>query len=251
MTAPRTTGSATASLEAAARATEADLPTGPEKTIVVRSMFDAIAPRYDLINRVMTFGLDLHWRKQSTRALGMPEGSRVLDLACGTGDFLRNLRDAGYQAIGMDLSWGMLAANRSGVPLVQADATWLPVATRSVDGITCGYALRNFTELAAVFEEFSRVVRPGGRISLLEVAEPEQGLLRAGHRIWFRRAVPLIGGLLSDGAAYRYLPRSTAYLPPTSELRSMLVDAGFSAVNRRDLSGGLSQLITATRRGRP
>jgi len=238
------------SLEAAARAREADLPTGAAKTELVRSMFDAIAPRYDLVNRTMTFGLDVRWRKQSLRALGLPPGSTVLDLACGTGDFLRLLRTGGYRAVGMDLSWGMLAANRTGMPLAQADGADLPVATGAVDGITCGYALRNFTELAAVFHEFGRIVRPGGRISLLEVSEPDRGLLRAGHRIWFRRVVPLIGGLLSDRSAYRYLPRSTAYLPSTDELRSLLAEAGFSAVNRRGLSGGLSQLITATRSGR-
>jgi demethylmenaquinone methyltransferase / 2-methoxy-6-polyprenyl-1,4-benzoquinol methylase len=239
------------SLETAARAREADLPTGAAKTELVRSMFDAIAPRYDLVNRAMTFGLDVRWRKQSLRALGLPPGSTVLDLACGTGDFLRLLQAGGYRAVGMDLSWGMLAANRTGMPLAQADGADLPVVTGAVDGITCGYALRNFTELAAVFHEFGRIVRPGGRISLLEVSEPDRGLLRVGHRIWFRRVVPLIGGLLSDRSAYRYLPRSTAYLPSTDELRSLLAEAGFSAVNRRGLSGGLSQLITATRRGRP
>jgi demethylmenaquinone methyltransferase/2-methoxy-6-polyprenyl-1,4-benzoquinol methylase len=236
---------------AAARAASADLPTGAEKTALVRSMFDAIAPRYDLVNRLMTFGLDVRWRKKSTRALGLPEGSRVLDLACGTGDFLKILRATGFRPLGMDLSWGMLAANRSGTPLAQADGTWLPLASGSIDGITCGYALRNFTELDKVFGELGRVVRPGGRISLLEVAEPDHGLLRTGDRIWFHRVVPVIGGLLSDGAAYRYLPKSTAYLPTTEQLRSMLMDAGFSAVNRRALSGGLSQLITATRRGQP
>ena len=243
--------SATAAFEAAARAAEVDLPSGREKTVLVRSMFDAIAPRYDLVNRMMTFGLDVRWRKQSTRALGLPAGSRVLDVACGTGDFLKILRSAGLQPFGMDLSWGMLAANRTGEPLAQADGAYLPVADRSVDGVTCGYALRNFTDLGGVFDEFSRVVRPGGRISLLEVAEPDHGLLLAGHRIWFRHVVPIIGGLLSDRAAYRYLPKSTAYLPPTDELRSMLTEAGFSGVNRRPLSGGLSQLITATRTGHP
>ncbi len=233
------------------RGSDADLPTGTEKTVMVRSMFDAIAPRYDLVNRMMTFGLDVRWRRRSARALGLPAGSRVLDLACGTGDFLAILHDAGLRPFGMDLSWGMLAAGRSGRPVGQADGSALPVADGAVDGVTCGYALRNFTELGAVFAELGRVVRPGGRISLLEVAEPERGLLLAGHRIWFRRVVPVIGGLVSDGAAYRYLPKSTAYLPPTAELRSMLMEAGFSAVNRRALSGGLSQLITATRRGRP
>ena len=251
---PRPSGVASTeaiSLETAARAREVDLPTGPEKTALVRSMFDAIAPRYDLVNRTMTFGLDVRWRKQSLRALGLPVGSTVLDLACGTGDFLKLLAAGGYRAVGMDLSWGMLAANATGAPLAQCDGAYLPVADGSVDGVTCGYALRNFTELDRVFHELGRIVRPGGRISLLEVSEPESGLLLAGDRIWFRKVVPLIGGLLSDRSAYRYLPRSTAYLPSTDELRAMLDEAGFSAVNRRALSGGLSQLLTATRRGRP
>jgi demethylmenaquinone methyltransferase/2-methoxy-6-polyprenyl-1,4-benzoquinol methylase len=214
-------------------------------------MFDAIAPRYDLVNRVMTLGLDVRWRRRTVRALALPARSRVLDLACGTGDFLTILDAAGWSSFGVDLSWGMLAAGRSGRPLAEADGAALPVATGTVDGITCGYALRNFAELAPVFAELGRVVRPGGRISLLEVAEPARGLLRTGHRVWFRKVVPLIGGLFSDGAAYRYLPRSTAYLPPTAELRSLLMEAGFSAVNHRLLSGGLSQLITATRKGLP
>jgi demethylmenaquinone methyltransferase/2-methoxy-6-polyprenyl-1,4-benzoquinol methylase len=239
------------SLETAARAREADLPTGADKTVLVRSMFDAIAPRYDLVNRTMTFGLDVRWRKQSLRALGLPAGATVLDLACGTGDFLKLLRSGGFRAFGMDLSWGMLVANHTGLPLAQANGAALPVATASVDGITCGYALRNFTELGAVFAEFGRIVRPGGRLSLLEVSEPDSGLLRTGHRIWFRKVVPVIGGLLSDRSAYQYLPKSTAYLPTTEELRTMLHEAGFSSVNRRGLSGGLSQLITATRSGQP
>ena len=239
------------SLDAAARARQVDLPTGSEKTALVRSMFDAIAPRYDLVNRTMTFGLDVRWRKQSLKALGLPSGATVLDLACGTGDFLKLLHDGGYRTFGMDLSWGMLEANGAGRPLAQADGAHLPVTTASVDGVTCGYALRNFTELVAVFGEFARIVRPGGRISLLEVAEPEPGLLRTGYRVWFRGVVPVIGGLLSDRSAYRYLPKSTAYLPSPDELRSLLLEAGFSAVNRRPLAGGLSQLITATRSGRP
>jgi demethylmenaquinone methyltransferase/2-methoxy-6-polyprenyl-1,4-benzoquinol methylase len=239
-----------ATLDLAARATDANLPAGEEKTALVRTMFDTIAPRYDLVNRLMTFGLDIGWRKQSVRALGLPAGSKVLDLACGTGDFLRILAQAGLRPFGLDLSWGMLSANRTGAPLAQANAAALPVTTGAVDGITCGYALRNFTDLVPAFEEFARVVRPGGRLSILEVAEPEHGLLRVGDRIWFRRVVPVIGGILSDRAAYSYLPRSTAYLPPTGELRVLLNDAGFSSVNRRALSGGLSQLLTATRRGR-
>ena len=145
------------SLEAAARARDADLPTGAEKTVLVQSMFDAIAPRYDLVNRTMTFGLDVRWRKQSLKALGPP--ARVHRARPG----LRHRRlpqdpraTAATGPFGMDLSWGMLAANRTGLPLAQADGAALPVATASVDGITCGYALRNFTELGAVFHEFGR-----------------------------------------------------------------------------------------------
>lgn len=175
--------------------------------------------------------------------------AQVLDLACGTGDFLALLDRAGLRPFGVDLSAGMLVANHAGSPLAQADGSRLPLADASVDGVTCGYALRNFTDLGAVFAELGRVVRPGGRISLLEVSEPERGPLLAGHRIWFHQAVPLIGGLISDAGAYRYLPKSTAYLPTTAEIRVMLNASGFATVNRRPVSGGLSQLITATRQG--
>ncbi|MHB1518566.1 MAG: ubiquinone/menaquinone biosynthesis methyltransferase [Acidimicrobiales bacterium] len=228
-----------------------ELPAGAAKTAFVRSMFDAIAPRYDMVNRLITFGLDVRWRTVSAGALGLPSGSRILDLACGTGDFLAILGRRGFNALGADLSTGMLHENRTGLPLVLADGSELPLRSGSLDGATCGYALRNFTDLESVFAELGRVLRPGGRVALLEVAEPDQPLLAAGDRLWFRHAVPMIGGLLSDRSAYRYLPRSTAYLPEVHRLRSMLLSAGFSTVNRRALSGGLSQLLTATRRGRP
>lgn len=226
-------------------------PGGEPRGAAVRTMFDRIAPRYDLVNRLITFGLDGRWRRQAVRALGLPKGSRVLDLACGTGDVLAILAREGLAPFGTDVSAGMLAADRSGAPLLHADGARLPLARASVDGATCGYAVRNFTDPAAVFAELGRVVRPGGRLSILEVSEPDSGPLRAGHRLWFHRAVPCIGGLVSDAEAYRYLPRSTAYLPTLSEWRALLVEAGFSSVNRHPLSGGLSQLLTATRRGLP
>ncbi len=227
------------------------LPSGEAKTEAVRAMFDRIAPRYDLVNRVISFGLDGHWRRRAVRSLGLPRNSKVLDLACGTGDFLSVLAGDGFRPLGVDLSAGMLAANRARAPLAQADGARLPLAPGSVDGATCGYAVRNFTDLGAVLGELGRVVRPGGRLSILEVSEPERGPLLAAHRIWFRRAVPRIGGLLSDADAYRYLPKSTVYLPGTSDFRSLLLGAGFSCVNRHALSGGLCQVLTATRRGLP
>ena len=223
------------------------LPTGDAKVRAVRSMFDTIAPRYDLVNRLMTFRMDVRWRKKTIGDLALPPGATVLDLACGTGDLCRGLGAAGLQPIGMDLSFGMLAAARTDAPLVHADALRLPVPDGSVDGVTCGFALRNFAELGPFFAELGRVVRPGGRIALLEVAEPANPVLRWGHGIYFGKVVPLIGGLLSDPAASRYLPKSVAYLPEPAAMLDLLGDQGFTAVDRRLLSTGIAQLITATR----
>jgi demethylmenaquinone methyltransferase/2-methoxy-6-polyprenyl-1,4-benzoquinol methylase len=210
-------------------------------------MFDAIAARYELVNKLMTFGLDARWRRRAVSDLRLPERSVVLDIAAGTGDFTRELFRQGHRAVATDLSYGMLENGREMPERVQADASTLPFRDAVFDGVTCGYALRNFTDLAATFDEMARVVRPGGRLSLLEVAEPESGLLRAGFRLWFRRVVPFIGSLVSDRAAYHYLPRSTAYLPTSDVVVSMLNASGFSAVNHRRVMGGLSQQFVATR----
>lgn len=229
---------------------EAPLPQAEEKTQAVRAMFDTIAPRYDLVNRLMTFGLDVGWRRRTVRSLGLPAAATVADIASGTGDLTRELRRQGLRPLGIDLSAGMLSAGFTGAPQVQADASALPLADRAVDGATCGFGLRNFSDLAAVVDELGRVVRPGGRIALLDVA-PTTGILHLGHRLWFERVVPMIGGALSDPAAYRYLPRSVAYLPPPAELIGIVRRAGFSGVNRRLLGGGVVQLLTATRQGKP
>jgi demethylmenaquinone methyltransferase/2-methoxy-6-polyprenyl-1,4-benzoquinol methylase len=229
------------------RRPEPSLPQGEDKARAVRGLFDRISPRYDLVNRVMTFGMDIRWRRRTVRELSLPNGSLVLDLACGTGDLCRELAAAGHRAVGLDFSHGMLRSARTDAPLVEADILRLPVRDGSADGATCGFALRNVVSLADLFAELARVVRPGGRISLLETAEPEGGVLRLGHRVYFRRVVPTIGGLLSDRAAYAYLPRSTAYLPSPAELLSMLRAAGFPDARRRSLSGGVTQLLLATR----
>ena len=225
------------------------LPQGDEKVRAVRAMFDAIAPRYDLVNRVMTFRMDVGWRTRTVRSLGLPTGARVLDLACGTGDLCNALATAGYRPVGVDLSLGMLRAARTDAPLLQADALRLPVPTGSVDGVTCGFALRNFVALAPFLAELGRVVRPGGRIALLEVAQPENAVLRWGHGVYFGAVVPRIGALLSDGAAYRYLPRSVAYLPGPDQLVALIQEAGFGTARRELLSFGIAQLLTGTRDG--
>jgi demethylmenaquinone methyltransferase/2-methoxy-6-polyprenyl-1,4-benzoquinol methylase len=224
------------------------LPEGDEKVAAVRGMFDAIAPRYDLVNRIMTFRMDVRWRKRTVRSLDLRSGAVVVDLACGTGDLCRELAAHGARPIGVDLSFGMLAAARTTAPLLQGDALRLPLPDGSADAVTCGFALRNFASLPPFFAELARVVKPGGRIALLEVAEPPNRLLRFGHGIYFGKVVPLVGGLLSDPAAYRYLPRSVAYLPEPGTMLGQLADAGFVQVERRLLSVGIAQLITASRR---
>jgi len=210
-------------------------------------MFDAIASRYELVNRLMTFGLDSRWRRRAVSDLRLPRRSVVLDLAAGTGDFTRELLRQGHLAVSTDLSFGMLHAGKNLDERVQADASLLPFRTAGFDGVTCGYALRNFSDLSASFDEMARVIRPGGRLSLLEVAEPRSGLFRAGFRLWFRHVVPFIGSLVSDRAAYHYLPESTAYLPSSQEIVRMLNRSGFAAVNHRRVMGGLSQQFIATR----
>jgi demethylmenaquinone methyltransferase/2-methoxy-6-polyprenyl-1,4-benzoquinol methylase len=224
------------------------LPEGAAKVAAVRDMFDTIAPRYDLVNRVMTFRMDMGWRRATVDALGLPKGARVLDLAGGTGDLCVELERRGYRPVSVDLSFGMLAADRSGAPRLQADVLALPSPAAAADGVTCGFALRNLVDLGAFFDELGRVVRPGGRIALLEVATPPNPVLRAGHKVYFGSVVPVVGGLLSDPAAYRYLPRSVAYLPPPADMLDRLGAAGFDDVDRRLLSRGIAQLVTGTRR---
>ena len=228
--------------------TQTALPQGEEKVRAVRAMFDTIAPRYDLVNRVMTFGLDVRWRRRAVRSLGLSPGSLILDLAAGTGDLCRELSAQGHQPVGVDLSFGMLAHARTSAPLVQADALRLPVPDGAVDGATSGFALRNFVDLPGFLNELARVVRPGGRIALLDVAQPRNAVLRMGHAVYFGKVVPRIGGLLSDKAAYRYLPQSVAYLPDRATLLAQVEAAGFEAVEHRLLSGGITQMITAARR---
>ncbi|MEY2966190.1 MAG: hypothetical protein RLY50_240 [Actinomycetota bacterium] len=214
---------------------------------MVRSMFDAIAPRYDLVNPIMTFRLDVRWRRRAVRELALAPGSTVLDLASGTGDMCIDLRRAGLVPLSMDLSFGMLSNDRSGAPRAQADILRLPVPDEGVDGIVCAFALRNLADLDAFFAECARVIRPGGRIALLDVGVPHNPLVRWGNSIYFGRVVPRIGALLSDGAAYRYLPRSVSYLPSRERLTEMLSAAGFSGAAHRQLSGGLTQMLTGTR----
>jgi demethylmenaquinone methyltransferase/2-methoxy-6-polyprenyl-1,4-benzoquinol methylase len=224
-----------------------ELPVGEEKVRAVRGLFDAISDRYDLVNRVITFGMDVGWRRRTVAELRLPGRALVLDLACGTGDICRELEAAGYSAVGFDFSHGMLTRARTRAQLVEADILRLPLREASCDGVTCGFALRNVVSLSGFFSELARVVREGGRVALLETSRPGGGILRLGHSLYFERIVPLIGAVLSDREAYSYLPRSMAYLPPPERIVAMLQGEGFPDARRVQLSGGLTQLFLGTR----
>jgi demethylmenaquinone methyltransferase / 2-methoxy-6-polyprenyl-1,4-benzoquinol methylase len=220
------------------------LPSGDDKVRAVRRMFDAIAPRYDLVNRVMTFGMDVRWRRKAVASLGIRKDAVVLDVACGTGDFCREAQRAGGRAVGLDMSMGMLAAASTSAPLVQGDALRTPFRAGLFDAITCGFALRNVADIKELFVEFARVLRPGGRIAVLEVSEPEARVPRAVHHLYFTKVVPFIGGLLSSRDAYSYLPASTAYLPTRSAIIELVQAAGFPDATSRPVGFGAAQIIS-------
>jgi len=230
----------------------APLPVGAAKRAQVRAMFDRIAPRYDALNRLLTGGLDRRWRRAALAAVEVGPADTVLDLACGTGDLIELAAARGARVLGVDMALGMLrVARRRKVAggLAQGDAAGLPLADSWASVLCCGFALRNFVSLEPVLREMARVLAPGGRLVLLEVDQPRRRWVRAGHELWFERMVPWLGGLLSDRAAYSYLPRSMAYLPAAPELRARLEEAGFERVQRRSLLFGAAQLLTAVRRG--
>lgn len=218
----------------------------------MRHMFDAIAPRYELLNAIISLGMGQRWRQRCINSLELPPAARVLDVACGTGDLCRELARRSLVPVGLDLSPGMLREGRAGgrpapAPMALGDALAAPFRAASFDGAVSGFALRNVADLTKMFFELARLVRGGGRISLLELSQPQAPLLRLGHRLWTSYAVPALGSLLSDAQAYHYLPRSLAYLPPPEEIADLLHLAGFLAIERHVLSGGIAQLFVATR----
>ena len=228
------------------------LPAQEEKARTVREMFDRIAPGYDRMNVLMTGGLDRVWRRRLMREVGLGAGDRVVDLGCGTGDLIELATEAGAQAVGIDPAGGMLAVARDrgmGALVVQGDALAIPLADQSVDIVTTAFALRNVLSIPPVFQESSRILRPGGRIAILEVSQPAFGPARAVHTFYFQKVVPLVGQLLADREAYRYLPASVAYLPEPAVLISMLEENGFGQVRRISLGAGAVQLLVGTRLG--
>ena len=209
----------------------------------VRSMFDRIAPVYDVMNRVMTAGLDLRWRRIAAQSVVRP-GDRVLDACCGTGDLAVAAGKAGGMVTGLDFSPRMLERARRKLPAamwVEGDLLHLPFDVGAFDVATVGFGVRNVADLEAGLTELRRVLVPEGRVAILEITQP-RGLLAPFYRVWFDRIVPLLGKLLKGGAAYTYLPASVRRFPGPDELAALMRAAGFADVKYRTFAGGIVAL---------
>jgi demethylmenaquinone methyltransferase/2-methoxy-6-polyprenyl-1,4-benzoquinol methylase len=223
--------------------------TGPNRAAYVEDMFGRIAPRYDLLNRVMTGGMDRRWRAITVAETRLQRGGRALDVATGTGDLaylLARVAGPDGQVIGVDFTEPMLELARlkahpaRPVPDFQrADALDLPFPDGCFDAVTIGFGLRNVVGLPRALSEMYRVLRPGGRMACLEVTKPRHPLLAAGFYAYFENVVPLLGSLLNGSReAYTYLPSSLRPFPDAPTLRRLMLDTGFRAVHMRLLNLG-------------
>ncbi|MGI8659403.1 MAG: ubiquinone/menaquinone biosynthesis methyltransferase [Candidatus Limnocylindria bacterium] len=219
----------------------------------VRSMFDRIAPIYDVMNRLMTAGLDDRWRRDAVNVCELHPGESVIDVACGSGALSRPLsRAVGVRGtvVGVDTSSGMLrvAQGRKSVPggaridYVRADALALPFDDGSFDASVIAFGLRNVADYAGCLAEMGRVTREGGRIVVLEIALPERGVRAAVARTWFERIVPRVGRLAGGGSDYVYLPRSVRGYPDPHEIAKIMRHVGLGDVGWRRLSSGMVTL---------
>jgi demethylmenaquinone methyltransferase/2-methoxy-6-polyprenyl-1,4-benzoquinol methylase len=213
----------------------------------VRTMFDRIAPVYDLMNRVMTAGLDRRWRRLTAEAV-VEDGDVVLDACCGTGDLAVAAARRGGKVTGLDFSERMLERARRKAPdvdWVAGDLLALPFADGSYDAATVGFGVRNVESLENGVRELRRVLRPGGRLGILEITRP-RGPLAVFYRLWFDAVVPLLGKLLPGGSAYTYLPASVRRFPGPEDLAALMHRSGFADVRYRLLAGGIVALHTGT-----
>jgi len=214
----------------------------------VRTMFDRIAPVYDAMNRVMTAGLDVRWRRLTAESV-VREGDRVLDAACGTGDLaIADVKAGAGKVTGLDFSEAMLARARRKAPAVEwvrGDMLALPFADATFDAATVGFGVRNVSDLELALAELRRVLQPGGRLAILEITRP-RGIAKPFYALWFDRVVPLLGKLLPGGAAYSYLPASVKRFPDAVELAALMSRRGFADVRYRLLAGSIVALHTGT-----
>jgi demethylmenaquinone methyltransferase / 2-methoxy-6-polyprenyl-1,4-benzoquinol methylase len=234
-------------------------PTPDKARVRIERMFDAIAPRYDLLNHVLSVGLDRRWRDRAVAALELPNGARVLDLCTGTADLavatVRRAPDAsvvGVDFAGTMLRLGLAKVRELGltraIRLVRGDATRIPIAAGSCDAATIGFGIRNVAEPDLALKELARVLRPGGRLAILEFGQPRIPGIRTMYSWYFRYLLPAVGRLISKHqSAYSYLPASVGTFPPPSEFSGIIAAHGFSNVTAVSLSLGIVYLYVAER----
>ena len=225
----------------------------------IREMFDAIAPRYDLLNRLLSLRQDVVWRKKMVAAMAIPKAGRVLDVACGTGDVIMEVRRQKGKRIavaGIDFSPGMLALAKkklsppgsTGISLSAANALALPFRPASFDAVTIAFGIRNIQDKAAALKAFHEVLAPGGMVLVLELATPGNTRMRDAYMAYFQKVLPLVGRLFSrHNFAYSYLPESVSRFPTPEAFITIMKTAGFTAVFRRRLTLGIANLFIGTK----
>ena len=225
----------------------------------VREMFAAIATRYDLLNHLLSGNIDKRWRRlvaQALRAKLVDSEARILDVACGTGDLSLTLsQSGGARIVGIDFCRPMLdiAATKSAksglaLPFIEGDALHLPFADRSFEAATIAFGLRNLSSVEAGIKELLRVLKPGGKVAVLEFSKPQAPVLRSLFKFYFTKLLPRFGGLISGSkSAYQYLPDSVSRFPDQQELAAMMTNAGFAEVSYQNLTGGIAALHLGTR----
>ncbi len=225
----------------------------------IAGMFDAIAPRYDLLNHVLSAGLDRRWRARAIAELGLPPRARVLDLCTGTGDLAVAAisQTPGASVVGIDFAGQMLRLARAKVSaldppppiaLVQGDGTRIPLADASCDAATIGFGIRNVVDPARALAEIARVLRPGSRLAILEFGQPRIPGIRTLYSWYFRYLLPLVGRMISKHrSAYSYLPASVGSFPPPAEFAAIIAATGFSQVRAVPLTFGIVYLYIAER----
>jgi demethylmenaquinone methyltransferase/2-methoxy-6-polyprenyl-1,4-benzoquinol methylase len=223
----------------------------------IRDMFDNIAPRYDLLNRLLSLRQDVYWRRKMVAGMHLSPCARVLDVACGTGDVaLEVLRQKGdrVQVVGVDFSPGMLVLGsqkvrqREGsakIPFLAADAFKLPFGRATFDAVTMAFGIRNIQDKLTVLKAFHDCLKPGGELCILELATPQSGLLRRVYMLYFEKVLPRIGGLFSRNIkAYRYLPSSVIKFPAPEKFAALMGQAGFTSLSIRRLTFGVATLFS-------
>lgn len=225
-----------------------------EKGEKIQQMFGAIAPRYDLLNRMLSFGIDRRWRKKAVQLLKYRDGARVLDVATGTGDValeIARTTPAAVKITGADFCKEMVDLGRikvaqspyaGRIDFTVAPCEDLPFPNETFDSITIAFGIRNVVDRKLGLAEMWRVLRPGGRMIILEFSTPRSQLFRQIYYFYFRRLLPVIGGLISKYNAYKYLPDSVLEFPSHEEFAAMIEEAGFRSVHIKELTFGIASI---------